>query len=140
MTKLLRTIFAWRQGAWGETCAAAHLKRNGMKIIGRNVRPSLMDRRYEIDLICKSGDGSQIVFVEVKTHRTRSMFAPRLWKIDKRKKAAMHYACSSWLERARWRGNYRFDVIEVYGDCLSDDDPEIDHIKNVPLFGRNRVG
>ena len=37
----------------------------------------------------------------------------------------------------KWHGNFRFDVIEVYGDETSGAPPEIDHIANVKLFPPN---
>jgi putative endonuclease len=50
-------------GAFGERVAAHHLEAAGMTIIDRNVRIS----RTEVDLIAR--DGTDIVFVEVRTRR-----------------------------------------------------------------------
>ena len=73
-----------------------------------------------------------VVFVEVKTHRWHSAFAGRLWAVGRRKKRNVLRACANWLIRRKWHGNFRFDVIEVYGE--EGGVPEIDHIENVPLF------
>lgn len=122
------------QGGWGEAVAEAFMSAHGWKIVGRRVRPCRRDRRCEIDLIMRTRDGTGIVFVEVKTHSRRSPYAGRLWRIDRRKKNILLRACSNWILSERWRGNFRFDVIEVYGRRGSTTPPEIDHMENVPLF------
>lgn len=122
------------RGRWGENCAAAYLQRNGWVVIGRNVRPCKTDQRCEIDLVLRSRDRGTIVFVEVKTHLQHSTWANRLWKIDRRKKGVLLRACTNWVLRNRWHGNFRFDVVEVYGSPDAATPPEIDHLENVPLF------
>jgi len=120
------------RGEWGESVAAEHLKGRGWRIIGRRVRPCARDRRCEIDIIARTRHGG-VVFVEVKTHRTRSPYATRLWRVDRRKKENLLRACASWIMLRKWHGNFRFDVIEIFGSPESGA-PEIDHIENVPLF------
>ncbi len=57
-------------GAWGESVATEHLRAKGYRIVERNWRcPS-----GEVDIIAWAG--SQLVFVEVKTRRGRSMGVP----------------------------------------------------------------
>ena len=120
------------RGAWGENIAAKHLVRRGWKILERNVRPVLSDRRCEIDLVAHLPGDDLVAFVEVKTHAARNPNAPRLWAVDRRKKSALLRACAAWLRKNHWHGNFRFDVIEVYG---TEDGPvEVDHIERVPLF------
>ena len=70
----------------------------------------------------------------MKTHRARSPRASRLWRVDKRKKAILLRACSNWILREKWHGNFRFDVVQVYGAPASGAAPEIDHVENVRLF------
>jgi len=123
-----------RQGKWGEATAADYLCRRGWVVIGQNVRPCFRDRRCEIDLIMGSGDGHEIVFVEVKTHRFRNERAPALWGVDRRKKLILRRACLAWLQSRKWAGNYRFDVVEVYGESWSNQAPEVRHYPNVRLF------
>ena len=48
------------KGAWGEDCAAAHLRRHGYRILARNYSC----RFGEIDII--AADRHYVVFVEVK--------------------------------------------------------------------------
>lgn len=122
------------QGHWGENQAAAHLTQRGWFVIGRNVRPCLNDKRCEIDLIIRSRDGRSIVFVEVKTHKHQTIRAPRLYGINRRKKRVLLRACTNWILRHHWHGNFRFDVVEVYGSYRDGQPTAIDHIENVPLF------
>lgn len=130
-----RTV-SGRQGSWGEDMACLYLVERGWTVIERNARPCASDRRCEVDIIAKSPAGG-VVFVEVKTHRRHSEYASRLWRVGKRKKRPLLRACASWVMAHRWHGNFRFDVIQVYGDRSSPGGPEIDHIENVPLFGPN---
>ena len=52
-----------------------------------------------------------IVFVEVKTHIRKSTRASRLWCVDRRKKNILLRACTNWILKNKWHGNFRFDVI-----------------------------
>ena len=125
---------AHEQGCWGEEMAAAHLRRLGWRIVERNAHPCRGDMRCELDIIAYVPAENRVVFVEVKTHRVRSPRATRLWCIDRRKKSILLRACSNWILREKWHGNFRFDVVQVYGTPEAPNPPEIDHIENVPLF------
>ena len=107
---------------------------DGLQGRAKRVRPCARDRRCEIDLIVRTRDRRSIAFVVVKTHRARSPRASRLWCVDKRKKSILLRACSNWILREKWHGNFRFDVVQVYGTPDAPTPPEIDHIENVPLF------
>lgn len=122
------------QGQWGEGVAAAYLARKGWRILARDAHPCENDKRRDVDIIALVENENRIVFVEVKTHVSRSNYASRLWSVDWRKKRNLLRACSCWLYAHRWYGSYRFDVIEVYGRKEDAEPPEIDHIENVPLF------
>ncbi len=122
------------RGEWGEDVALAFLRRKGWRLVDRRVRPCARDRRCEIDIIVRSRDRRGIVFVEVKTHKTHSSRASRLWKISKHKKSILLRACTNWILGKKWHGNFRFDVIQVYGEPNGGSPPEIDHMENVPLF------
>ena len=125
-----------RRGAWGEDAACCYLAGRGWRILERNARPCKSDRRCEVDIIAQSDCGG-VVFVEVKTHRRKSPYATRLWRVDRRKKRPLLRACACWIMSHHWHGDFRFDVIEVYGEAGSHACPEIDHVENVPLFGPN---
>lgn len=122
------------RGRWGERQAERFLVSQGWVVTGRNVHPVARDQRCEIDLIVQSADGGSVVFVEVKTTARRSKYAPRLARVDRRKKGNLLRACANWVMSHRWHGGFRFDVVEVYGTPDSPVPPEIDHIENVPLF------
>ena len=121
------------RGRRGEEAAAAFLAARGWTVLERNARPCALDQRCEIDLVIQSRDKRSVVFVEVKTHRARSPRAGRLWRVNRRKKNVLLRACTNWILRKKWHGNFRFDVVEVYGTPAGGP-PEIDHVENVPLF------
>ena len=123
-------------GRWGEDVAVMHMMGLGWRILDRNVRPCRRDLRCELDVVAFIPGSRQVVFVEVKTHGWRSARASRLWAIDRRKKRNIMRAGANWLMRRRWHGNFRFDVIEVYGRP-GGASPEMDHMENVPLFPPN---
>ena len=124
-------------GRWGENVAARHLESLGWRILERNARPCRSDQRCELDVVAFVPGEKRVVFVEVKTHRRRSAWAGRLWAVDQRKKHNILRASANWLMRRRWHGNFRFDVIEIYGGMDGVSPPEIDHVTNVPLFPPN---
>ena len=124
-----------RHGSWGEDVAANYLKRIGLEIIERNTRPVARDKRLEIDIVAWDPGAESIVFVEVKQHAKISPYAKRLSKIDKRKKQNLKRACNAWRRMKKWQGNFRFDVVEIYG-TPEGGRPEIDHIEKVNLFAK----
>ena len=125
------------QGRWGENVAVTHLEHLGWRVLERNSHPCKTDMRCELDVIAFVPLEKKVVFVEVKTHRRRSKWAGRLWSVDRRKKQNLLRASANWLMRRRWHGNFRFDVVEVYGDREDSAPPEIDHVMNVKLFPPN---
>jgi len=122
-------------GAWGEAVATEYLRRGGYEIIERNPRPVVRDTRLEIDLVVWERQTDTMVFVEVKQHVRPSPYARRLQSVNRRKKENLRRACNAWLRINRWKGAYRFDVIEIYG-VPEGGRPVIDHIVGVELFPR----
>ena len=101
-----------RLGAEGEARAAAHLARGGYRILARNVRAG----GVELDLVASRA--GTIVFVEVKTRRSRSHGAAE-WAVDPRKQARLVRGARAWLHETRPRFRAaRFDVIacEAHAD------------------------
>lgn len=94
-------------GKAGEEESVKFLKRNGLKILGRNVKVG----RKEIDLIAKDAD--EVVFIEVKTCRNDNGFYPEdkvNYKKQKNiKKAAQQYIIK-YLPKTK---SYRFDIIAI---------------------------
>ena len=123
------------RGEWGEAVAAEYLRRGGYEIIERNSRPVRADRRYEIDIVAWEKTTDTMVFFEIKQHAAISRYARRLRSVCTRKKANLRRACRAWILANKWRGAFRFDVIEIYGTPGSKR-PFIDHIDRVELFAR----
>lgn len=95
-------------GSQGERAAAAYLKKHGLRILDRNVRRA----HGEIDLVAL--EGSTLVFVEVKSHTRTDKELTGLEKIDRRKRAALRRACSSYRKRASLLvESYRLDAVTV---------------------------
>lgn len=126
---------AQTRGVWGEDVARDFLRRRGFLIVDSNARPLASDRRLEIDLVAWEEKTDTMVFVEVKQHATVSPHARRLRSVTRRKRENVRCACNAWRRQNRWRGAYRFDVIEIYG-TPEGGRPVIDHIENVELFAR----
>ena len=92
-------------GAEGELRAAHYLEGQGYRIVARNVRAG----GVEIDLIAERAD--TVVFVEVKTRRSRRFGAPEE-AVDARKRARLVRGAAAWLRRQpRHYRRIRFDVI-----------------------------
>lgn len=117
--------------------AAKFLTERGYVVVGREERPCERDRRCVIDLIARKAGGtfsemekSGMVFFAVKAHKARPK-RNRYWNVDRRERNILLRACTNWILKNRWHGNFRFDVIDIYGEIA---DGDIDHIENVPLF------
>ncbi len=94
-------------GAQGEALAAAHLAREGYRIVDRNVRAD----GVELDLV--AARGKLRVFVEVKTRRSRQQGLPEE-AVDGRKQARLVRGAAAWMREHGVRAaNVRFDVIAV---------------------------
>jgi len=94
-------------GRRGERAAEKHLRRNGYRIVARNFRAA----GAEIDLVAM--DGETLVFVEVKTRRSRAAGAPEE-AVDERKQKRIRRAAEVFA--ARYRADemeMRFDIAAV---------------------------
>jgi putative endonuclease len=111
-------------GEQGESLAVQFLESKGYRIRERNWR--ILEG--ELDVVAEEGDA--IVFVEVKTRRSREFGYPEESITQKKKarliKAALHYMEDHQLEDVDWR----FDLIAI--ECLSNGEVErIDHIEDI---------
>ena len=96
-----------RIGRWGESEAAAYLRRRGWRILARNWR----FHHKEIDLVAER-DGV-VAFVEVKV-RGRRAWAHPLATIDRTKRRDLAVAARGWIAGRGTAGqDYRFDAITV---------------------------
>jgi putative endonuclease len=94
-------------GRRGERAAEKHLRRNGYRIVARNFRAA----GAEIDLVAIDGD--TLVFVEVKTRRSRAAGAPEE-AVDERKQIRMRRAAEVFARRYRAEDSeMRFDIVAV---------------------------
>jgi putative endonuclease len=94
----------------GERLAAEHLARAGYRIVARNVRAG----GVEIDVV--AARPGLVVFVEVKTRRTRGFGAPEE-AVDPGKCARLVRGARAWLREQATPGvRARFDVIAVEPD------------------------
>ena len=125
---------AGAHGAWGEDVAAEFLRRGGYQIVERNARPVKDDARFEIDIVAYDRLYDTMVFFEVKQHAARSPYQRRTRSVNRRKRNVLRRACNAWRRVNKWRGDFRFDVIEVYG--VPGQKAEVDHIPHVELFAR----
>ncbi len=99
-------------GRYGEQCAADHLAAAGLEILARNWRC----RAGELDIVAR--DGSQLVFVEVKT-RSSLAFGTPAEAVDRTKSARIRQLALRWIMAQRELGEpvfwsaLRFDVVSV---------------------------
>ena len=113
-------------GKWGEDRAAEFLQRMGYTIVARDWKSGHRD----IDIIAMY-DG-MMVFVEVKTRRNRSYIDPEE-AVDYRKRRNLLAAINHYVKYNCVNQEIRFDIITVVG-TQDDATPEIDHLKDVPLY------
>lgn len=110
---------AQRPGAAGERAAAEYLRRQGLRILARNV----LCRPGEIDLVAL--EGNVLVFVEVRSRASEDFGTPE--ETVRRKKRRAIIKAARWFIRTRRLAGMpaRFDVVAVVGD--PDGKPEIRH-------------
>lgn len=121
-----------RVGRRGEDIAASYLGLQEFEILERNFTV----RGGEVDIIAR--DGSDIVFVEVKT-RLQYCFGRASEAVDKAKQQRLIKTALLYLSRhSSGRENYRFDVVtvEVHKDKETLQDAVISHYKNAFLVER----
>lgn len=109
-------------GQRGEALAAAHLESKGYRILGRNLRTS----EGEIDLLAE--EGKWLVFVEVRTRRSREFGTPEE-SITAEKKNRLIRVAEAYLEgqNALQERPWRIDVVAIE---LIGSQPRIEHIRN----------
>ncbi len=107
-------------GSIGEEIASLQLKKEGYKVIDRNVRLYT----GEIDIIAKDKD--TLVFVEVKTRRSRKFGPPHL-AVDMQKQKRLSIVAIEYMQKIGYTGSARFDVVLV---DLNKIPPDVKIIKN----------
>ena len=118
-----------RFGNSGETLAAAHLSKQGMVILGRQVRTPF----GEIDLVGE--EAGEIVFIEVKTRRTKT-YGPPEAAITRAKFKTMCRSAEWELERLQKAGGpWRIDVVAI--EWPESGDPVITHFPAIDNPSQN---
>jgi putative endonuclease len=108
-------------GRRGERAAEKYLRRSGYRIVARNFRAA----GAEIDLVAM--DGETLVFVEVKTRRSRDAGAPEE-AVDERKQAQIRRAAEMFATRYRAEDvTMRFDIVAV---DASSKRLKVEHLRN----------
>lgn len=106
-------------GEQGEILAAKFLKKQGCKILERNVHLG----RYEIDLIASQNDTT--IFVEVKTRRTDDPVSPEE-NVNQKKQHHIIQAARQYMSKEDDPERYyRFDIVAVV--LPEKGPPEIQH-------------
>lgn len=111
-------------GHWGESVAAAYLRKHHYRILCANYRCRL----GEIDLI--AADRKYLVFVEVKTRRD-SRFAEAAEFVTRPKQRRLIAAAELYLAQNETTLQPRFDVIEIYApQGIETKRPQIRHLQD----------
>ncbi len=115
----------WRRlfGNQGERTAARYLRRHGFRILSRQ----WWTRWGEFDLIAL--DDQTIVFIEVKTRRTKSLGHPAE-AVTREKQRRMTRQALVFLKRKGWlERRARFDVVSIVWP-VGTRSPEIQHFRS----------
>ena len=122
-----RNNSVWKRG---EDAAAKHMKRNGCKILDRNLRLGM----GEIDLLCEDAGSGTIVVVEVKA-RLRKVGDQRRVdpeaNITAAKKRKLRTLASAIMKKDAYRGRpIRIDVVAVVFDAGKNAPVELRHFQS----------
>lgn len=107
-------------GIDGESLAAEYLIGKGYEILERNYRYG----HGEVDLIARKG--IWLIFVEVKTRSTKAFGFPEEF-VDKAKEESVFKVAEWYIEKIRWEGNVRYDIVSVLGVGL---EREVMHLED----------
>lgn len=108
-------------GKWGEQYAADYLQSIGYDIIERDWRIGHRD----IDIIARTGDGTTVVFVEVKT-RTSDVVTKPDDAVDIKKIRNIGYAANNYIKTKSIVDEVRFDIISIIGN--NKENAQLEHI------------
>ncbi len=111
-------------GARGEGLARAFLKAKGYRVLATNYRC----RFGEVDIIAR--DGLCLVFVEVRTRRTRGRFGTPQESIYRRKKERLIATAETYMQDSdETSEDWRIDVVAVNIDSRGIVRP-VEHLQN----------
>ena len=111
-------------GKYGEDAAKNYLESKNFEMVAQNFRYE----RAEVDLIFKDEKKKVLMFVEVKTRRSKTFGEPEEAVIEKKQKQLIKSAQGFFMEHPEFdEYEKRFDVVAVYVKGYKE---EINHIKN----------
>jgi len=112
-------------GQQGEQMIEGYLSEKGYEILDRNYQK----KTGEIDLIAKSPEKDEIVFIEVKTRKTETYGRPEE-AVDQRKLKKIEKTALFWLnEHNKTNILWRIDILALE----LQEEVKITHLKNVSL-------
>jgi len=115
-----------RLGKSGEDLAVSFLKKNGFEILERNYRFG----HKEIDIIGK--DKNTIVFIEVKSGRSKNFGSPQE-RVNLKKQKSMIEVAQDYIQKNDFRNfDFRFDVVAINFEGAN---RRVEHIKNAFMVG-----
>jgi len=106
-------------GTWGENFAASYLRKQGLKILQRNLRTPV----GEIDIVAR--DRKTLVFVEVKTRQSRQYGTPQEAVGAHKQRQIIRTAQWYLSEHPAVKLQPRFDVVAL---LKTGDQVEVEHI------------
>lgn len=99
-----------RLGASGEAIAAAHLRRQGYRVVRRNLR---VGRKDEIDILAYDSLEEIYIFAEVKTRARHDLDYEPALNATREKRDHMARAARRWMDTFAADVGYRLDLICV---------------------------
>lgn len=113
----------YQLGKWGENKAESYLRQKNYQILERNFRVQL----GELDMIAR--EKRYVVFMEVKTRRSKSFGLPRA-SVNRQKRETIRKIARIYLSRNHRlsRLDKRFDVLGI--QVKKDEEIIINHYKN----------
>lgn len=93
-------------GAFGEQCAARHLREKGYEVLSANYSSGT----GEIDIVVIKDE--VLSFVEVKTRTVGAMLPPSS-AVDYKKQENIRNTAAAYLSRSKLNYRYTFDIVEI---------------------------
>lgn len=108
-------------GKWGEEKAADYLRTHGYTIVERDWRSGARD----IDIIARTPDNATLVFVEVKTRKSKDVLRPED-AVTPSKARNIALSANNYVKMMHIDSLLRFDIISIVG--TNDQNMRLKHI------------
>lgn len=108
-------------GKWGEEKAADYLRTQGYTIVERDWRSGARD----IDIIARTPDNATLVFVEVKTRKSKDVLRPED-AVTPSKARNIALSANNYVKMMHIDSLLRFDIISIVG--TNDQNMRLKHI------------